>query len=257
MAKARVGALHVLLSATTKPFERSMKRAQSHVRGFATSIASMSWRMAKWGAVLGGGAIIGGLTVLTKKGMDAVDEIGKLSDILDISTTDLAGFQYAAEIAGGSTEGLNKALSIFTRRLGEVRMGTGEAQDGLEAIGLAADDLVNLDTGDAIRLIADEINKLPTAADRAAVAYKLLGRGGMAMMNMILSGSKGIEASLKRFRQLGGAFSREDAALVEEFKDRWLDVKTIFTNLGRQLAIKTAPYLTYLVNKFTDVATAG
>ncbi len=213
-------------------------------------------RMAKVGAVMTVAAAAG-LAYMVKRQMEAIDVIAKLSDRLGIATEDLVGLQHAASISGVSTEALNKSLDMFVRRLGEMTMGSGEAQRGLEMLGLTTEELIRLSPAEAMGIAADRINRLETQAEKAAAAYFLFGRAGAQLVTMFAVGSEGMREFQREAERLGLTFSRFDAAQIEAANDALTRARATMTGLFRQITIELAPYIEVLADKFTDVATAG
>lgn len=213
-------------------------------------------RMAKVGAVMTVAAVAGSAYMI-KRQMEAIDVIAKLSDRLGIATEDLVGLQHAASISGVSTEALNKSLDMFVRRLGEMTMGSGEAQRGLEMLGLTTEELIRLSPAEAMGIAADKINRLETQAEKAAAAYFLFGRAGAQLVTMFAVGSEGLREFQREAERLGLTFSRFDAAQIEAANDALTRARATMTGLFRTATIELAPYIEALADKFVDVATSG
>ncbi len=234
-------------------------KAKGVMAGFRRGLDSTGkamQRMAKVGAVMTLAAAAG-LAYMVKRQMEAIDVIAKLSDRLGIATEDLVGLQHAASISGVSTESLNKSLDMFVRRLGEMTMGSGEAERGLEMLGLTMEELIHLSPAEAMGIAADRINRLETQAEKAAAAYFLFGRAGAQLVTMFAVGSEGLREFQKEADKLGLTFSRFDAAQIEAANDALTRARATMTGLFRQITIELAPYIEILADKFTDVATAG
>lgn len=200
---------------------------------------------------------IGGFGYMIKRTMENIDVTAKLSDRLGMTTENLVALQHAAQITGMESETMNKAMETFVRRMGEVRMGVGQARYSLEALGLSANDLAAATPTDALKTIADRIGDLKTAADKAAAAYYLFGRQGTQMLTLFEQGSEGIEQFQKEAEKLGLTFSRLDAAQIWAANDALTRARAVMTGLFRQATIQLAPYIEVLADKFVDVATAG
>jgi len=232
-------------------------RAKGEMAAFGRGMDSIYRNARRMAVGLLAAAGIGGIGYVIKQQMAAIDSTAKLSDRLGITTEALVGLQHGAKISGVEQETLNKSLEIFSRRLGEVTMGTGEAKRALEEMGLSADDIIGLNMDEAISVIADKINKLQTQSQKAAVANYLFGRSGQQLLNMFSQGSKGIEAMREEVDRLGLSFSRLDAAQVEAANDAMTRSRAVLAGLFRQVTIELAPYIETLANKFTELATSG
>ena len=113
---------------------RSVGKGLTKLRG---AVNSTQGRFAQLAGVAGLGALV-------QTSRTAVDELGKVSDKLGISTERLAGLQHAAELTGNSTRNLNLGLQRMVRRVAEAAEGTGEAQNALAELGLDAKELAQL-----------------------------------------------------------------------------------------------------------------
>jgi len=232
-------------------------RAKGVMSGFRRDMDSTgrALRRMAMGALAVAG--IGGLGYMLKKQMEVIDATAKLSDRLGITTEKLIGLQHAAAITGTDAETLNKSLEIFTRRLGEMTQGSGEAKRGLDMLGLTAEQLIHVSPAEAFGMAADKIKLLGTQAEKTAAAYFLFGRAGSKMLNMLEVGSEGLREFQKEVEKLGLSFSRIDAAQVEAANDALTRARAVLAGLFRQATIELAPYIEVLADKFVDVSTAG
>ncbi len=226
-----------------------MRGFQRDIRGTTQVLSGMLWSVI---AMAG----IGGLGYMIKQQMAAIDATAKLSDRIGMTTESLVSLQHAAKISGVETATLDKALEIFTRRLGEVAMGTGEAERALDALNLAAGDLSRLSPSEAISLIADRMNRLTTSADKAAVANYLFGRSGQQLLNLFAQGSSGIARLSREAQRLGLTFSRDMARKVEEANDALTRTKGAVTGLVTSLTIKLSPWIVNTSDQMTDWITS-
>jgi len=232
-------------------------RAKGEMASFGRGLDNIYRNARRMAVGLLAAAGVGGIGYMIKQQMAAIDTTAKLSDRLGITTEALIGLQHGAKISGVEQATLNKSLEILSRRLGEVKLGTGEAKRALAELGLTADDLVGLNMDDALGRIADQIGKLETQSQKAAVANYLFGRSGQQLLNLFDKGSAGIKEMRQEAEKLGLAFSRLDAAQVEAANDALARSRAVLTGLFRQVTIELAPYIETLADKFTELATSG
>ena len=232
-------------------------RSRTGMASFGRSINNIRRRVMGMASAFLVAAGIGGIGYMIKKQMEAIDTTAKLADRIGMSTENLVALQHAAEITGMETAAMNKAMETFIRRLGEVRMGVGQATYSLEALGLTADDLVTKTPWEALKVVADRMKNLGTSADEAAAASYLFGTRAKEILTLLRQGSKGIEAFRAEADRLGLTFSRFDAAQVEAANDALTRMRDVFTGLFRQITIQMAPYIEALADKFVDAATEG
>jgi len=97
--------------------------------------------------------------------------------------------------------------------------------------------------------IADAMAVLPTQARRNSVAYKIFGKAGIELNDVLKAGSKNITKLSKELAKMGVHFSGRQARLVEEANDRWQDLKTTWKGLSDHLAIQFAPMLAEIAKR--------
>jgi len=232
-------------------------RANAGIASFNRSIGTATYRLRGLMTAALAAAGIGGLGYMLRQQMQVVDQMGKMSDELEIDTRALAAWDHAAQISGTDITTLHKGLEIFVRRLGEAKQGLGEGQRGLEMLGLSAQQVIDMGTEEAFLHIAEQIKNAGTAADRAGLAYQFFGRQGVQLINMFLSGREGIEKMRTEAEKLGLTFNRIDAAKVEAARDALTRTKAVLTGIFRTAAIELAPYIEAVADAFNDWAMAG
>ena len=241
------------LIARTSAFEKGMGRATKRTRTLKAGVLGLGGAMKRMAGSMLAAAGIGGIGYMVKQQMVAIDANAKLSDRIGLTTESLVGLQHGAQIMGVETATLNKSLEIFTKRLGEVKMGTGEAERALEALGLSADELATKSPDEAIGAVADQIRRLETNAEKAAAANFLFGRSGVQLLNMFEEGSQGIAKYRKEVDRLGMTYSRIDAAKVEEANDAITRMKGSVTGLATELAVTIGPAIEATADGITKI----
>lgn len=252
---ATISTLAVNLIARTGTFERKMKKSRRQVTFFRKQVALAGRAALRFGAGLlavAGPAVLGYLIIKTLKSIDAT---AKLAASLDISTEALKGLELAAKITGAELTTITKGIEIMVRRLGEAKLGIGEAKRALETMGLSVDDLIAAGTEEAFKIIAEEISKIPAAANRAVTAYMIFGRQGVKLLNLFKDGRKGIEAFRKEAEKLGITFSAVDASRVEAANDAIARAQFAIQGIIQDLTIELAPLIESISKSFTDWAT--
>lgn len=243
MASA-LGTLALNLVARTDKFEKGMKGTSKRMTAMQKSIGLLKQAAIGLGAAFSvrmfAGAIQGSL--------DMMDSIGKLSDRVGIATETLAGLRHAAALSGMDTEAFNSALEKLAKNIGDVNMKSGEARYAIEKLGLNAEEIANMGLDNALLLIADRFNRLGNETEQAAVITSLFGRSGYDLINFLKLGSDGISDLIKENEELGGSFTREQAAMAEAANDAVLRMKTSWKSFSKTLAIEVAPKIT----KFSD-----
>ena len=232
-------------------------RTQSTLSRFRGDIGSTTRTLRRLAGAALAAAGIYGIGYMIKQQMAAIDATAKLSDRLGIATEALVGLQHAAQISGVEAETLNKSLEIFSRRLGEVDMGVGQATYALDKLGLDYKMLIDRSPAEAIGIVADQIASLKTQSEKAAAANYLFGRSGQQLLNLFDQGSKGIAEFQREAERLGLTFSRFDAAKVERANDALTRAKSVMIGLFRSATIEIAPYIDAAATAFANWATEG
>jgi hypothetical protein len=240
---ATISTLAVNLIARTSVFEKGMKRSRNATKSLKSTITGAVGSIARFAKGLAIAAGIGGMGFLLKSTLSTLDAVSKLSRRLGIAHEALLGLRHAGELAGISIQAMDKALETFTRRMGEVKAGSGEAKRGLEALGLSAERMIAMTPDKALLVIADRIETLGTQAEKAAAAYFLFGRAGAQMLNLFEQGAAGIEKAQKQAKELGITLEGYDLTQIEAANDVVLSLKKSFTSLFQVITIKIAPTL--------------
>jgi hypothetical protein len=252
-----LGNIVVGLTATTGRFQRDMNRAAGTVKSFTAGAAAGIGKVAAFGSAIMGIAGVGSLGMLMKSSMKNIDATAKLADRIGETTERLQGLRYAADITGAGSENLDKSLQKMQKTVGEASQGIGQGRLALNALGLSVDDLAGKSPAEQFSLIAENVNKLKTAEDRAFVATNLFGRSGQSLINTLALGKDGLAAMQAEAEKLGIAFSRVDAAKVEAANDALTRVGRVFQGIGNALAIELSPYIESAAMKFVELAGSG
>ena len=238
-----VGNLSVILGLNGSQFSKGIDSARKHLGQFGKDFSGLK------SIVAGGLGLVGiGLTVNAFKGMvgeqlKAIDASAKLADSIGTTTENLQAFTDVAALSG--VENGNKLLEMVTRKIGEAKAGSVEAGKQFALLGLSADDLANMDTVTAFGQVANAINGLGTAADKAAVANKLFGEQGAKLGPLFAAGAAGIDAAREANDKLGISLSRLDAAKVEAANDAMTRVGLAVEGVYRQITVALAPAIQY------------
>jgi len=218
------------------------------------SMASMIRKAAAMAAIYFG---VRALKSWVEETLAAIDVTAKLSDRIGIATEDLIGLQHAAELTGVGAEGMNKAMDVLSKRLGEVKQGTGEGKTALKALGINIADIIKLGPYEQMLLIAEGFKKLQTQAERNAIASQLFSRANQKVVNLLQQGPDVIRAYRQEAEKLGLTFSRFDAAKIEQANDALYQLRSVFEGIKRTAVIELAPVIAAIATDFKDWAIEG
>jgi len=250
---ALIGNLLVKLGLNSAVFDRNIKKSHKHVTGFEKGIKGVGRTLARLAGPLAAAFGVYKLAQYGSRTMVAIDRTAKLSEQIGISVEALSSYGLAAELSGTSVEAVGKSLQIFSRRMGEAKMGTGEALRGLEKMNMTAEQLTKIPVDQALELIADRLYGMADAEDRALTLYALFGRAGQELLVMLQGGSDALRAMRKEMRDFGGVFNRFGALQVTRANDAITRLKFAIGGLMTQLTIRLAPVIERVVMFAVDL----
>ncbi len=171
-------------------------------------------------AFVAAGAIAKAFTSVTAGVAAMGDAIDKTSKRIGVEAQALQELQFAAGLAGASHQDLASALRILSRNADEAGQGTKEYKDEFDRLGVSVKDSSGqLKSADALIVeMGDGLANLKTDMARVAIAQKLLGRGGAAMLPLLIQGTAAIREQRIEAQQLG-LFDRELIDLSVDLTD--------------------------------------
>lgn len=223
---------------------------KGRLAGIGSSLTSVTSLLSMAAGAVGMGALI-------KGSLDAADSLAKTSDRLGIATEALAGLRYAGELAGVSAEQMDKGLSKLSMKLAEAAGGSQSAQDSFRKLGVNYKELSQMAPDQAFAKLADAMNGLGNANERAAVAQDIFGKGMGNMVNLMAGGSAGLQEAAKEAEALGLSLNRVDAAKLEIAGDSITRMKSVFSGIANTIALQVAPWIQTAADLLVEAATGG
>ncbi|HWL09546.1 MAG TPA: hypothetical protein VNQ76_14145 [Planctomicrobium sp.] len=250
-----IGDLVVNLGLNRTPFSSGINAARNELAGFGDFTVK---KMASIGLGIASGlAAVAGINAfkqLTVDAMEAIDNTGKMAAALGMPVEELVRLRHAAEMAGLAGNEMSSAMTRFSRRMAFGAQGGGAAMGTIKKLKLDAAGLASMDPSQAFRLVSDEINKLPTQAEKMAASFQLFGNSSKEMLDLISLGSDGLLEKMGEADALGKVFSQSDVDQVAAANDAIDRMKGAVTGLAQQMAIFLAPMITSVVDGFRSLA---
>jgi hypothetical protein len=134
-----------------------------------------------------------------------------------LSVEQLSALSYAAEQAGLDSEGLAHGIRHMQREIAAAAGGSKEAQQTFATLGVAVSDLASVDATQQLADLADTLGKIQNPTQQAALAMKVFGREGAAMVPLLKGGSAGLNEMFDKAKSLGLIMSTEDAVAARDF----------------------------------------
>ncbi len=183
-----------------------------------------------------------------KDSMQQFENLGattlKLQRYMGGSAEDASRLAHAFAMTGIDSDAATKSLGIFSK-------GLSGGSKAFEELGVATMDAQGKtrDMKDVLMDVADKFKNMPAGADRTALAMKLFGKSGAAMLPFLTKGSAGIEELMKQSDALGTTLTGKDLDAVKGYtkaKREWSEaIKGVQVSLGKNLY----PVLTSLATK--------
>lgn len=199
-------------------------------------------------------AAAGTLFGIAKTTADAGDHALKMSQKLGIGVEALQELQFAAKLSDVSSEQLGQSLGLLSKNLTAAKGGNKEAIKSFAVLGEKVSGLVRVGapTDDVLGAIADRFSRMPDGAKKATIAMDLFGKSGKDLIPLLNQGSKGIEETRKRARELGVVLSEDTAQASEVFNDSLTELFGALTGVRNIIGSKLIPMLTPLIQALTD-----
>jgi len=257
-----IGALRAALSASSASFEQDMRQARNAVRTNARGMETAMSRVRRvftrtlrsvfsFRSAIGTLAGSAGMGLLIKRSVEAADTIAKTADSIGISTDALQEYRYIAERSGVATSALDNGLGAFTRRLGQMRQGTGQLNSEMEKFDVALrDQMASADSaGDALNIFFRALEDVENQSDRAALMAAAFGRtAGVAMTNMVGQ----TDALRQRFHRLGLSIDEDVLRRAEEGKDSIDDLSEVIRTSFMRAMLELAPSMADTADSMAD-----
>lgn len=240
---------NVIITADTSQAERKiadLERALKDING-ASALAAKGLA-----AITAAGAA---MAYAIQSSITSVSDLQDAAEALGLSAQNLQYLQQSAQLAGVSSEELNSSLRRMQANLGDAFIkGAGPAVDALNKLGLSAKDMVNLGADEQMKRLAEEIAKLPTPAERSAVAMDLLGKQGPKL----LAAAENSARIKQEMEALGLALSDLDVAMIDKADKSLNEMSNIFKAGLNKAAAEMAPYIIAIVEEIkTAIQAAG
>ncbi len=187
---------------------------------------------------------VAGLGLLVRASLKSIDNLGKLSRQIFISTEDLGAFRLASELGGTSLEAFAKGARTLAVGINDFLVkGTGVAKEAFEQLGITADDLkaTNGDLFSQFELVADALSQLKDGTDKTAIAYKLFGGRNIELLTAIEGGAGGLRKIREEAERFGLTLSSEMVKRVEDANDSMARMKMRMKGLIDNITVGLAP----------------
>lgn len=213
-------------------------------------IGGVGKQMAYLGVAAAG--VVASLGYMTGRVAKSGDAYAKSARAIGISGEALQEWTYVAERFGVEQSGLNTSLQQFSKRMGELKAGTGSMVTLLDKMNPELiEQLATTESLDeALELYLDAIRSIDDPTRQAALATAAFGRSGLGMTNIARGSKEEIQGLKDEIRALGGIMSEEALANAEAYQDSMTKFSGVMNGFQIVLGAKLMPKITALMERF-------
>lgn len=237
-----LGSAKLILRTSDKEFNAGVDKARSTAEHLTSVL-----KVASVAALAVGGAF----AVVVRRTATMMDEVGKASRKLGITTEALSELKHAADLSDIGFQDLQKGIQFMERGISDAAQGVGEGVRALNSLGLSAEKLKQLAPEDQMAVLADALKGLDSQADRVAISMQLFGRSGAQMLPLLEAGSAGLNQMRQDARDLGLSLNKDATDAAEKFNDAITRLKGSTQQFGVAITVAVAPGLTSFVDWLT------
>jgi len=192
----------------------SLTKGLEGVKSAAAQLGSIRATVMGLGEAMAAAFAVDEIGKAVEHAVDYGAEIAKTAKIIGVTTDFLQEFNFAAKQSEVDVGGADEGLKSLNASLGAVQANLPRAKQlavTFQALGFTPDQLRGYrDAGELLPVLADRIQALGSAAERAAIVRKL---GIEALLPLLDKGSAGFNTLIQRARDLGVVM---DASLVKQ-----------------------------------------
>lgn len=246
-------ALTIDINAKLAKFEQDMQRVSKSMDGLNSKASALgSGFRAAFGAA-GLGISATGILAFAKSSLDAAEALSELSARSGVSVKSLAGFQFAAQQTGASTEDFSKALKFLNKNISESASGDAPALKKLFLdLGMKEAASGAIKAEEALLQLAGVFPRL-NDADKVRVSLNLLGRSGESIVPALSGGRAELEKLIETGQKLN-PITQEQAKQADDFNDAMSRLTISLKASLLPLFDKFLPVLEQVVNGMSDAS---
>lgn len=216
----------------------------------ATGLGRIPPQMAAIGA---GAALLGaGMLAVGVKMASTFESVGaevlKIQRFTGLSAEASSQLRFEAEETGVSIDTLTRSLGLMSKK-----MDTSPAT--FEKMGIAVKDSNGQlrSSSDVLLDVADKVKNASTATERLAIVQEAFGRGGQAMLVMMMQGRDGLQKLGEEAQKYGLVLTQDNLGAVQNAIMAHREFNAAIQGVQVQIGEKFLPVLTSLTHVFTEL----
>lgn len=246
--------LVVSMVARTRKFEAGMRGAKKTLGSFVSGIKLSTLALASGAAALTvfGVQAAKALGRLASSSFKSINALKNVSELLGITTGELATLRQATKEVGISQQTADLAIQRYTRRVAEAAVGTGEAAGAFKELGLSAKELVGKG-GSGVFELLNKLGQVRSEAVKLRLAFKIFDTEGAKFVNIVGGAAASLEDVARFAKESGLAVSELGAQKVKNAM-RWvLRLKAAFEGVGNTIAQAVSPLIGDMAKQLTTL----
>jgi lambda family phage tail tape measure protein len=226
----------------------SMQGLQGQVKNAALGFNSLKGAVAGFGAAIAGSAIVGGLTAVVKKSIDAGDELFNLQQKTGMAANTLIAIGNAAKLADVDMGTLGKGINKLSVNIAKAASGNEELAAKFSDLGVRLKDSNGqlIPTDRVLKQLADRFADMPDGAQKAAAAVALFGKSGAELIPLLNEGATAMEKFTYKV-------SDDFAARSDKFNDTITELGISTRGFGLELTDALLPSLQSILEVFAEL----
>ncbi len=245
--------LKLIITADGRGLSAGLQRATGEIKGFGASAArafsGVQGAFAALGVTIGAGALVTGI----KRTIDGLEDLAVSAKKTGVGVEELTKLRFAFEQADVPVESLNRGLRFLNRTLGEARAGNDRAAKSLADLGVSANDTAL----PAMLKIADAIQKIPNAAERATKLNEVFGKSWEDLVPGLAQGGAALKAAGDEIERFGGVPTQAAADAADKLNDNIGNLSARITALTRNALAPLIQSLADVTGRFIAARNAG
>lgn len=247
----RAGGVYVEIGADAKGFKKALDNVAKEVADLGRKLQGIGLAFAA-----AGGAAVTGMVAATKAVGSAGSALMDMSKRTGLSVEALGRLGFIAEHSGATLDDVAKGMLSLNKTLDEASGGSKEASAAFAQLGLTAGKLSAMSAEDRFYAIVRALNAIPDPAVRAALAMKVFGKNGVALLPMIANGTADMRELAAEAERLGLVMSTKDAKAASAFEDSVNTLHRAVGSISNAIGSALAPSLTEVANLLAINASA-
>lgn len=197
------------------------------------------------------GAVIEKTKELFSEVVTGAVSLSKLQQATGMSVERLQALGQVSEEVGVSSETMNRGLELFTRNIGMAEQGSKKAGDAFAHLGISVKELQQLSPDQQFDLVAQKLESVENASQRAAIGSQIFGRSFLEMEPALKQvADEGLGGVIANMQRLGVLMDQDTINEMVAAKKSMHDVNDELKGLATQFLTGLMPAVSEAMDDF-------